>query len=57
MAPAQEEVQIESDDDKDVDDEEMAYNLNKKFGSTFKKNNDPLKRTQAFLGKVKRLGK
>ncbi len=57
MAPAQEEAQIESDDDKDVDDEEMAYNLNKKFGSTFKKNNDPLKRTQAFLGKVKRLGK
>lgn len=55
MAPVQEEV-IESDDEKEFDDEEMAYNLSKKFNSK-KKINDPLKKTQAFLGKVKRLGK
>ncbi len=47
---------IESDNEKEIDDEEMAYNLNKKFSKSFTKSNDALKRTQAFMGKVKRLG-
>ena len=51
------EEKIESEDDKDVNDEEMAYNLSKKFSKNFNKSNDALKRTQAFMGKVKRLGK
>lgn len=51
---------IESDHEKEIDDDEMAYNLNKKFNKNqrFKKNNEALmKRTQEFMGKVKRLGK
>lgn len=56
MNPPEEKVESESDD-KDVDDEEMAYNLSKKFSKNFTKSNDALKRTQLFMGKVKRLGK
>ncbi len=48
--------EAESDNEKEIDDEEMAYNLNKKFSKNFNKSNDALKRTQAFMGKVKRLG-
>ena len=50
-------VEEESDNEKEIDDEEMAYNLNKKFTKNFTKSNDALKRTQAFMGKVKRIGK
>ncbi len=46
----------ESDNEKDVNDDDMAQSLNKTVAKKFTKTNSILKRSEIFLKKVKRLG-